>query len=150
MKQKFVIHSDSIRRNLIARLEMMPLDPVQEVVIQPHKRNRSLDQNAYYWNIITIIAADLGMTKDELHMVYKEKFLVPIFSRDSKGYATMCSAVQALPRGTDRDDAWQTVIENTSTTQCNVKQMSEYIDDCSHHATSLGIRLPAPEYKEAP
>ena len=146
-KQKFVLHNDHVRANLIARLEVMPLDPVQEVVIQPHKRNRSLDQNAYYWNIITIIVADLGMTKDELHTVYKEKFLVPIFSRDSKGYATMCSAVQALPRGTDRDDAWQAVIENTSTTQCNVKQMSEMIDDVRHHATSLGIRLPAPEYK---
>ena len=144
-KQKFVLHNDHVRANLIARLEMMPLEPVMEVTIQAHKRNRSLEQNAYYWSILTIIGNDLGMTKDEMHEVYKEKFLVPIFCRDDRGYADMCGAVHALNEGKNR--AWKMVLEMTSTTQCNTKQMSEYLDDVQHHATSLGIRLPAPEYK---
>lgn len=148
-KQKFVLHNDKVRSNLIARLEMMSLEPVMEITIQAHKRSRSLEQNAHYWAILTVIGNDLGMTKDEMHEVYKEKFLLPIFCRDDVGYADMCSAVQAIPPGGARDRAWKMVIGMTSTTQCNVGQMREYLNDCQNHAVSLGIRLPAPDYKEA-
>lgn len=36
---------------------------------------RSLEQNAYYWKLLTIIWNDLGYETEELHEVFKNMFL---------------------------------------------------------------------------
>lgn len=46
-----------------------------EINIQKLKSTRSSRQNAYWWLIITILAKEIGYTKDELHEIMKYKFL---------------------------------------------------------------------------
>ena len=140
MKAKIIITSEQLRNRAVQVCGSVPLDTPHVVEIRPYKKNRSEQQNRYYWAIITIIAADLGLTKDEMHEEYKERFLLPIFVRDDAGYAAMVNAVTVADPGLLRQ-----VVALTSTAQCNVKQFTEYLDEIKHNAFSLGIRLPSLE-----
>ena len=137
MKAKIIITSEQLRNRALQVCGSVPLDTPHVVEIRPHKKNRSEQQNRYYWAIITIVAADLGLSKEEMHEEYIERFLVPIFIRDDSGYAEMVEAVVAADSGLMRQ-----VVRLTSTTQCSVKQFGEYLDEIKHNAFDLGIRLP--------
>lgn len=137
MKTKIIVTNEQLRNRAVQVCGSVPLDTPHVVEIRPYKKNRSEQQNRYYWAIITIIAADLGLTKDEMHDEYKERFLLPIFIRDDSGYAEMVGAVLAADSGLMRQ-----VVKLTSTTQCSVKQFGEYLDEIKHNACGLGIRLP--------
>lgn len=141
-QKKIILKNDALRKRACHVIESLPGDDVFEVIIRPHKKDRSLQQNAYYWKIVTIIANDLGQTKDELHFEMKRKFLTRIFCRDDEGYAEMAQAIRVA----QSDVLARKVVDLTSTTQASVAQMSEYIDDVIHFASSMGIRLPAKEY----
>jgi hypothetical protein len=140
VKQKIIVRDGPLRNRALAVCATIPLNEPHEVIIRPYKVDRSAAQNAYYWRILTIIGADIGMTKDEAHETFKERFLVPIFVRDDTGYAAMYQAVVDAHSSLVRE-----VVKLTSTTKCNVAQMSEYLDDIKHEAASMGIRLPAEE-----
>lgn len=48
-----------------------------EVIVKKYRKQRSNDQNEYYWGVIVDILADhWGYTKDEAHEAIKLKFLV--------------------------------------------------------------------------
>ena len=150
MKHHLKIDTIELRNRAVTIANSMPLDDIHEIIIRPWKRDRSAEQNSYYWKILTVIGNDLGNTKDEQHCIYKRMFLVPIFTRDDSEYAEMIGAIDAMRKqhlGLVCDVLDREIVKLTSTTQANVKQMSEYIDDIQNHATSLGIRLPGPEYK---
>ena len=140
MKTTISVTTEQLRNRAAQVCGSIPLDSPHVVEIRPHKKSRSEHQNRYYWAIITIIAGDLGLTRDEMHDEYKERFLLPIFVRDDAGYAAMVNAVMAADSGLLRQ-----VVALTSTAQCNVKQFGEYLDEIKHNAFSLGIRLPALE-----
>jgi len=145
-KHKLILSSEQIRSRAALIVSGLPVDGTVEVIVKPHKRNRSLEQNATYWQWITIIGNELGNTKDEMADIYKGMFLVPIFTRDDPGFAEMMAHLQSLP---DRQHKIFTreVVRLASTTQCNVQQFSEYLDDIARHAADLGIKLPAPEWR---
>jgi len=46
-----------------------------EITIQKLKSTRSLQQNRLWWLYVTIIAKDVGYTKEEMHEILKFKFL---------------------------------------------------------------------------
>ena len=140
MKTKVIVNTEQLRNRAVKVCGSVPFDPPHVVEIRPYKKNRSEQQNRYYWAIITIIAADLGLSKEEMHEEYIERFLVPIFIRDDAGYAEMVETVVAAGSGLMRQ-----VVKLTSTTQCSVKQFGEYLDEIKGNAFSLGIRLPALE-----
>lgn len=140
MKTKIIVTTEQLRNRAAQVCGSIPLDSPHVVEIRPHKKNRSEQQNRYYWAIITIVAADLGLSKEEMHEEYIERFLVPIFIRDDSGYAEMVDAVLAADSGLIRQ-----VVRLTSTTQCSVQQFSEYLEEIKHNAFDLGIRLPAIE-----
>jgi hypothetical protein len=137
VKQKIIVRDEPLRNRAVAVCGTIPLSEVHEVIIRPYKVDRSAAQNAYYWRILTIIGADLGLTKEEAHETFKERFLVPIFCRDDQGYADMYRAVVEARNGLAKE-----VVKLTSTTKCNVAQMTEYLNDIKHEAANLGIRLP--------
>ncbi len=56
-EQVFLLRQESVRTALLAQLQQLPLSPVQEVVIRPHRPERSALQNRYYWAILTELAA---------------------------------------------------------------------------------------------
>jgi hypothetical protein len=46
-----------------------------EIIIHKKKKHRSVQQNRYYWLIVTMLSDHTGFTKDELHAILKSKFL---------------------------------------------------------------------------
>ena len=46
-----------------------------EIIIHRKKKHRSVQQNRYYWLIVTMMAEYTGFTKDEMHLVLKSRFL---------------------------------------------------------------------------
>ena len=46
-----------------------------EIRIRKLKSHRSIQQNRYYWLILTILANEIGYEKNELHEIVKYKFL---------------------------------------------------------------------------
>ena len=145
MNQKITITTDQHKARAKMIIDALPIEETHQVVIRPYKRNRSAEQNAYMWKLETIIGDELGLTKDAMHEVHKQEFLVPIFVRDDPGYADMYYSVDVTPEP-HKTALKRWVINKTSTTQANVAQMSEFIDSIKQQASELGIRFPAMEY----
>ena len=84
------------------------------------ERQRSLDQNAYYWGVVVkILAGETGYTKDEMHDALKVKFLT-------------YENVRGIP----------TVL---STANLNTKQFEVYLEMVRRWAAmDLGIVIPEP------
>lgn len=141
--KRFVLRDDSIKRNAIAFIDSMNVGgKVLEVVIQPHKRDRSTAQNALMWQWVTIIANELGHSKTEQHEQFKRFYLLPILMRDDPDVDRLARVL-----GHERDNLALVL----STTDLNTKQFTEYLNDIAHFAGELGIMLPHPEdtYYEA-
>lgn len=83
---------------------------LHEVEIRPHKKRRSVNQNARYWAILGHIAEQTGHSPDELHDYFKHQFLgtpieifgEPIVRRPS----TTALSVSGFEDYMTRIDAW--------------------------------------------
>jgi len=84
------------------------------------KAKRSLDQNAYYWAYLEIIANETGHSAEDLHRLFKGLFL-PKKTMTLKGNNYQMSG---------------------STSELNKPQFSEYLDKISAHTE---IQLPDPK-----
>lgn len=96
----------------------------KQVEIKSLLNSRSQQQNRYMWGIVyKIIGDELGMTSEEVHEVYKEKFLS--YKKEIKGkFYTFTK----------------------STTELNVVEFGEYLDKVIRHASSeLGLIIPEPD-----
>jgi hypothetical protein len=83
---------------------------------------RSVDQNRYYWALLTMIAAQSGYTKEKLHHWYGLEFLAEDFNG------------KMIPR---------------STSELNTEEMSNYIKKVKTHAEEFySVNIPRPEDKE--
>lgn len=56
-------------------LAKIPVDEVIELSLKPYKPTRSQQQNSRYWLIITKISDHTGHDKNELHEMFKNRFL---------------------------------------------------------------------------
>lgn len=56
-----------------------------EIVIHRKKKHRSIQQNRYYWLIVTMMADHTGFTKDEMHGVLRCRFLKAEKVNESSG-----------------------------------------------------------------
>jgi len=148
MKQTIAITSNEHRKRAITIIESLPLDLPHEIVIRERKKDRSLEQNALMWKWYTIIAGELGETKEAIHEHYKAKYLVNIYERDNQDYAEMIRSLRMVWRSGMKKEAVDLkskVVGLTSTSTATVKQMTEYLDCIEHDSAGMGIRLPMPE-----
>lgn len=106
---------------IVGNLKIDPDRPL-EVVIQQHRKKRSLSANALYWKWIGIISEDTGNDPDALHEWMKRQFSLP---RTVTIMGDEC--------------------EVYTTAKMSVKEMSEYMDRVFAWAASEGIILPQPE-----
>ena len=91
------------------------------IQISTFVENRTLDQNKYYWKIIEIIAKEIGYEPNELHNIFKYKFLQKTIT-DSNG-----NMVKGLK----------------STSDLNINEFIEYIDNIKYYVLNeLEIILP--------
>ncbi len=93
------------------------------VTVEKQHNKRSLNQNKYYWLCLGIIADYTGHDSDELHTIYKSRFLPPKEIR--------LNGVRYLVPG--------------STTDLTKGQFVEYIMKITADAAQTGLKLPTPE-----
>jgi len=94
------------------------------IEIMEDKDSRSTKQNRLYWEWINVIGAETGYTKDETHMLLRDKFL---------GYNEVTTK-----KG-------ETIRELRSTTKLKVGEMKDYLEQIDIFASEYGIVLPRPE-----
>jgi len=153
-KMKIILRTEADRKRSFEVLRNLPLEPVMELRVVAHKKNRSASQHRLMWLWNTIIGAELGESKEEVHERNKRRFLVPIYERDDPDYAGMIEAVREVHRHGMKAQA-ETMAKQvtvlTSTTKATVDQMTEFLNEIERVAASLGIMLPRPDdvYREA-
>ncbi|RME35808.1 MAG: hypothetical protein D6794_09225 [Deltaproteobacteria bacterium] len=78
-KRRFVIRSREIAERAAEFVRGLPIrERPLEVVVRPHKSKRSLEQNAYYWQLIGEIADFMGDDKRSVSLEMKARFLEPV------------------------------------------------------------------------
>ena len=139
-------HGIAKAQQILSNLKVSHGNPL-EVIIRPHKENRSQQQNALYWQWVTIIAEEIGDTKDAIHEQMKRRFLKPILEREDEEFAEIMKNLRAAWKDGHRDLAQQmeqSLLLRVSTSVLNVSQMTEYLESILDHARSLDISLPIP------
>lgn len=147
-RKTIIMRTDGDKRKALTILEGLPLKPKYEIEFRLYKLQRSVLQNKLYWKWITIIGNELGYTKEEMHELYKERLLIPIFIRDNEGFAEMVGAVKAVRGRKMKEQAdilKREIIRLTSTTDCTTAQFAEYLTDIERDAANLSIILPHPD-----
>ncbi len=90
------------------------------IIIEKERGTRTKKQNAYYWGIVLqYIAAYMGEQPEDLHEIFKAKFLKR----------------KRMWRGAE-----QTIL--ASTTKMNSDEFGEYIDRCIQEGAELGVVVP--------
>jgi len=97
--------------------------PTKSIDVKSYNKKRSLRQNDLYWEILTIVADNEGMNKNELHEHMKYMF-------SDKIESTFLGHYIVFPR---------------STAEMDVKEFSNYLDEVIYFFTSEGYYLPTLE-----
>lgn len=150
MKRKtFVIRNESVIEQLVAFLRSFnDAEDPYEVIVRPHKKERSLLQNSLYWKWLTVIGNEYGVSKDDVHEDLKRRFLVSIYERDDLQYCEMIMTLRKMYTQGYKEDSKKLhdqVVRLTSTTNATVKQFAEYLTEIERDAASNDIALPHPE-----
>ena len=73
--QTFFIDTPQKRDRAVKWLAQIPLEGTIELSVKPYKPTRSQLQNRRYWLILQKIKEVTGHETDELHEIFKQKFL---------------------------------------------------------------------------
>lgn len=123
MKRKLTKELD--RDMVIAYIKRLDITKLYTVEVLEKKANRSISQNALMWLWLTCIEHETGTDRNDLHEIFKRKFLDP-------------ENIIALGE----------TFLNWSTRQLNTTQFKYYLDKIQVFAsTELSITLPDPEAK---
>lgn len=129
-----------------------------EMILKPHKVDRSASQNAIYQIWMRTMGAELGYTSEEMKFEMKRMFLLPIYKADpDEKHNRMREALDQLNffksegYGDRATVVYRNLIADLSTTKASLDQFREYLDLIDRHAASLSIILPrkSAEYYEA-
>ena len=124
MKTTSVFNGQVIKgRLIIANRErfdehIKSLDGEVVLTLKKKRKLRSLNQNSYYWAILTIAGDELGYDPGELHDSFKSLYL------------------------TDKSTKIPLI---RSTSKLNTEQFGQYLDKVIRKVAELGIVIPTPE-----
>ena len=122
---KFTLNKNNLD-GLVSKLKELDQDKLWSVTVKPYKSTRSLDANAYYWNLVAELADYFGLkSKDEMH----EVLLYKLLSEEKQ--------IKNLK-----------VMTINSTTKLNQKQMNDYIERVKEFARGYGFKLGEEEIKD--
>ena len=144
-QRTFIIREDAVIDQLVMFLKTWPSDEPWEVIVRPHKKDRSLLQNSLYWVWITEIANSWGWTKEDIHFDLRRRLLSPIYERDDLEYASALKALRDLYSRGFKKEANNLFDKICSSTTANVKQFTEYLTEIERDMMGKGIALPHPE-----
>jgi hypothetical protein len=110
---------------------------------------RSAAQNRLMWMWYTDMEKTTvnewaGRSKEDWHFEMKRRFLVPIFERDDEGYALTLVALRNVYKSGMKKESealHKHIVNETSTTDADVKQFTEYLNEISRFCGMNGIWL---------
>lgn len=110
-----------------ARLARFRDGPV-EVTVERKHATRSGQQNRWYWSqVVGLVAEHTGYTPDEIHEIYKAKFIPKELAiADGNGEVVM------------------EMVIGGSSARLNTAQFSEYCEQIRMWAATLGVVIPDP------
>ena len=112
--------------SLVTKLKQLDKNQMWTIKVSPYKSTRSLDQNEYYWRLVTELADYFGLkSKNEMHEVLLYKLLSE--KKQIKNLKVMTIG---------------------STTKLNVKQFNEYLEKVKDFARGYGFKLGEEEIKD--
>ena len=115
----------------------------------PTKRSQVANSLYHLW--VNEIHIETGYTKEELYREFKKRFLKPIFERDDPEYRAMVESIRQVHRGGMEAEARTMIdfiVDQTSTTKCNVKHFTEYLNNIDMDTTTnRGFNLTRPADK---
>jgi len=121
----FTLNKNNLN-GLVGKLKELDQDKLWSVTVKPYKSIRSLDQNEYYWKLVTELADYFGLkSKNEMHEVLLYKLLSE--EKQIKNLKVMTIG---------------------STTKLNVKQFNEYLEKVKKFARGYGFKLGEEEIKD--
>lgn len=122
--QSFILRSEAVKATAASFIGKIKVDAEHplEVVIQRHRKKRSLSANALYWVWLGIISAETGNDPDSLHEWAKRQFSLP---REVNIMGDTCQVY--------------------TTAKMSVADMSAYMERVEAWAAGEGIILPHPE-----
>lgn len=95
-------------------------DKIVNLTIKEFKKNRTEDQNKYYWGVVVkLLGEELGYEKDEIHALLGTMFLKDHIELKGKRY---------------------TVVRSTAVLKTD--EFSQYIEQCKRFAAEQGIYIP--------
>ena len=125
---------------------------VLDITLVQHRERRSLDANAYFWELLGKLAETLDTDRDGLYLAYvKQAGVAKDFTLLPKDVDTFCAAWHRLGKGwptelVDYDgDSKMIVRAYYGSSSYNTKQMSRLIDNLVQDAQALGITTESPE-----
>lgn len=129
--QTIIVRNDHLLARVIDFISKLNTSKAWEITIKPYRKKRTLSQNALMWkwiNVVTgYVSEDTGMTNDEVHEFFKQKFLQPkIFEVNGE------------------------IFQRWTTTDLTTAEMAEYMDHIYRWGTGeQGYFLPTPEMEHA-
>ena len=121
----FTLNKNNLN-GLIIKLKELDQNVLWSVTVKPYKSTRTLDQNEYYWKLVTDLADYFGLkSKDEMHEVLLYKLLSE--EKQIKNLKVMTIG---------------------STTKLNVKEFNQYLDKVKDFAKEYGFKLGDEEIKD--
>lgn len=148
MKRIIKIVDGTRAENAVNALMELPHDGTHEVEIRPIKKDRSVAQNSLMWLWNSVISAETGETKDEVHWRNKKTFLSKILIRDDREYAEALCTLRSIHRqglSSSSEQLFNYIVDKVSTRHINTDQFSELLNDIEQYHISVGIILPHPD-----
>ena len=150
---------ESRQMDTAAALELSQVEEL-DVEIKKHRKNRSLDANAYYWTLIGKIGDITGDSKNHIHNIMLDRYgqldrmedesLIPFCIRDDIDYLEFPSphlkpTQKTLSKG-NKLYRWFYQIKGSS--EYDTKEMSHLIDGLVSECKEMGIETLPPEELE--
>ncbi len=109
----------------------------KNIELREIKKKRTFDQNSLYWLWLTVLQVETGMDKDELHLLYRAKFLQkPETYITSVIYPVLWDKIYSRIIAFDYFKGLEDVINiiSKSTTVLDTGEYTHYLNSIKDHA----------------
>ena len=134
-------------------LNEVPDDVLHEVLIREHKSTISSRQQGYIFGVVyKAISAHTGYEKDELHTIYKKKFLIDIFLETPDEHQELVKRMEMvhelskLGRAGYAKGFYAMVVDSCHLMDGKRGETANFIDRIIRHAAQeFNVSVPPPE-----
>lgn len=142
-KQRLTLELDGDFRLQYDELKDKPLD----ITIKPYRKKRSLDQNAYAWELIGKMADKMRTGKDEVYLLMLKRYgqggVIKVQPQNEEAILSALKYYERHEKLYSGDDKYYRVWAGSS--GYNTEEMTVFIDGIISEAKALGIETLTPD-----